>query len=88
MGQPSKFGLENKRWLVYKEIKPWLEFAEKFMVDINTIQASTVPASDSVAGDMYFNGIWSAVLSAQIDAARKYFCAEIFSPRCTPLERS
>ena len=72
--------LENKRWLVYKEITPWLEFTEKFMVDIITIQASSVPASDSVVGDMYFNGIWSAVLS---------WCSEeIFLPRCTPLERS
>ena len=74
-GTTIQFGLENRRWLVYKEIKPWQEFCEKFMVDIDTIQASSVPASDSMAGDMYFNGIWSAVLSAQIDAARKYFCS-------------
>ena len=39
-GTTIRFGLENRRWLVYKEIKPWQSFSEKFMVDVDTIQVS------------------------------------------------
>ena len=84
-GTTIQFGVENKRWLVYKEIKPWLEFSDKFMVDIDTIQASSGPwASQWLCGRWYVIQWYMVSCSVCPNCCSE----EIFLLRCTPLERS